>query len=76
MEDFISKELSDFQAETSFANIMLFCNPCIEGDLAKKIIEGIEHISTESDLFYDYGIWNETYSLNIFLLISRFAPLL
>ena len=75
LEELIFSELFDQETHITSDSVMLFTSP-VEADLARKIINGIEYIQTESDLLETYGLWNETCSSNIFSLISKYAPLL
>ena len=75
LNELISSELRDFEAQSNFTSLMLF-SISNENNLLQKIMEGIEYIEKESDLLNTYGIWDETYSSKIFSFITQYAPLI
>ena len=75
LEELIFSELSEFEAHSDFSGAMLFSFGD-DKNLLRKIMEGIEHIETESDLLDTFGVWDETCSRKIFSFVTQYAPLI
>ena len=75
LEELIFSELSEFEAHSNFSGAMLFSFGD-DKNLLRKIMEGIEHIETESDLLDTFGVWDETCSRKIFSFVTQYAPLI
>ena len=74
VKELFSIELSYLEASTNLPDFHLFALFDKKNWKFQKIMEGIECIEAESDLFETYGIWNESCSSKIFLPISQYAP--
>ena len=77
LKELVLSELKEFDCNSKACGVELFdCSISDDGNIAGKILEGIEFIKTEADLLETYGIWDETCSSRIFYHITKYAPLI